>query len=129
MEPVPEMYVVEMEPTSYPRAPISKKRIWFDARTLYPMTMISYDRQGKIWKQWEGGSDYYERKPGMKWFEGTPDHFVSWYVHAHDLQSNRMSRFYCAQRVNGGYHATVDDPNLFDNFCTMEALERSQVRN
>jgi hypothetical protein len=50
-----------MEPTSYPRAPISKKRIWFDARTLYPMTMISYDRQGKIWKQWEGGSDYYEQ--------------------------------------------------------------------
>jgi len=64
MELVPEMYVVEMEPTSYPRAPISKKRIWFDARTLCPMTMISYDRQGRIWKQWEGGSDYYERKPG-----------------------------------------------------------------
>src|SRR5580658_2159416 len=116
MELVPELYVVEMEPTSYPRAPISKKRIWFDARTLYPMTMISYDRQGKIWKQWEGGSDYYERKPGMKWFEGTPDHFVSWsHVHAHDLQSNRMSRFYCAQTVPGGYHATVDDPGLFDN--------------
>ena len=58
------------------------------------MTMISYDRQGRIWKQWEGGSDYYERKPVMKWFEGTPDHFVSWsHVHAHDLQSNRMSRF------------------------------------
>ena len=55
MELVPEMYVVEMEPTSYPRAPIGKKRIWFDARTLYPFTMISYDRQGKIWKQWEGG--------------------------------------------------------------------------
>jgi Protein of unknown function (DUF1329) len=130
MELVPEMYVVEMEPTSYPRAPIGKKRIWFDGRTLYPMTMISYDRQGRIWKQWEGGSDYYERKPGMKWFEGTPDHFVSWsHVHAHDLQSNRMSRFYCAQTVPGGYHATVDDPSLFDNFCTMEALERSQVRN
>jgi hypothetical protein len=92
--------------------------------------MISYDRQGKVWKQWEGGSDYYERKPGMKWFEGIPDHFVSWsHVHAHDLQSNRMSRFYCAQTVPGGYHASVDDPSLFDNFCTMEALERSQVRN
>jgi len=40
-----------------------------------------------------------------------------------------MSRFYCAQTVPGGYHAIVDDPSLFDNFCTMEALERSQVRN
>ena len=44
----------------------------------------------------------------MKWFEGTPDHFVSWsHVHAHDLQSNRMSRFYCAQTVPGRYHAIV----------------------
>ena len=125
MELIPEMYVVDMEPTSYPRAPIGKKRIWFDARTMYPATMISYDRQGKIWKQFEGGGDYYERKPGMKWIEGTPDHFVSWsHVHAHDLQSNRMSRSYYAQTVPGGYYATVDDPSLFNNFCTMEALER-----
>ena len=44
----------------------------------------------------------------MKWFEGTPGHFVSWsQVHAHDLQSNRMSRFYCAQMVPGRYHAIV----------------------
>ena len=40
-----------------------------------------------------------------------------------------MSRFYCAHTVRGGYHATVNDPSLFNNFCTMEALERSQVRN
>ncbi len=87
--------------------------------------MISYDRQGKMWKQWEGGFDYYERKPGMKWIEGTPDHFWSWtHVHAHDLQSNRMSRFYYAQTVPGGYHATVDDARLFGDFCAMEALER-----
>ena len=118
MELVPEMYVVEMEPTSYPRAPIGKKRIWFDARTLYPFTMISYDRQGKIWKQWEGGGDYYQRKQGMKWIEGTPDTFVSWsYVHAHDLQSNRMSRFYYAQTVPGGYYATVDSPKFLKTFA------------
>jgi len=130
MELVPEVYVIEMEPTSYPHAPISKKRIWFDTRTLYPITMICYDRQGRMWKQWESGSDYYERKPGMQWIEGIPDHFVSWsYVHAHDLQTNRMSRFYCAQTVPGGFHASVDDQSLFDNFCTMEALERSSVRN
>jgi hypothetical protein len=108
MELVPEAYVVELEPVAYPRAPIGKKRIWYDARTLTPLTMISYDRQGKVWKQWEGGFDYYERKPGMKWIEGVPEHFWSWtHVHAHDLQNNRMSRFYYAQTVPGGYHATV----------------------
>ena len=125
MELVPEVYVVEMEPVMYPRAPIGKKRIWYHAATLCPLTMISYDRQGKMWKQWEGGFDYYERKPGMQWTEGVPDHFWSWtHVHAHDLQSNRMSRFYYAETVPGGYHATVDDPRLFGDFCSMEALER-----
>jgi hypothetical protein len=34
MELLPETYIVELEPIAYPRAPISKKRIWFDARTL-----------------------------------------------------------------------------------------------
>jgi hypothetical protein len=47
MELVPDMYVVEMEPTSYPRAPIGKKRIWFDARTLYPMTIGDVGDQTK----------------------------------------------------------------------------------
>ena len=125
MELVPEAYVVELQPVAYPRAPIGKKRIWYDARTLTPLTMISYDRQGKVWKQWEGGFDYYERKPGMTWIEGVPEHFWSWtHVHAHDLQSNRMSRFYYAQTVPGGFHATVDDARLFGDFCSIEALER-----
>jgi hypothetical protein len=56
--------------------------------------MISYDRQGKVWKQWEGGFDYYERKPGMKWIEGVPEHFWSWtHVHAHDLLNNQCRAF------------------------------------
>ena len=37
---------------------------------------------------------------------------------------DRMSRFYYAQTVPGGYYATVDDPSLFEKFCTIEALER-----
>jgi hypothetical protein len=41
-----------------------------------------------------------------------------------DLQSNRMSRFYYAQTVPGGYRATVDDARLFGDFCSIEALER-----
>ena len=35
-----------------------------------------------------------------------------------------MSRFYYAQTVPGGYYATVDSPRLFEDFCTIEALER-----
>jgi len=125
MELVPEVYIVEMSPTHYPRSPYSKKRIWYDARSLGPLTMITYDRAGKEWQQWEGGFDYYERKPNYKWIEGVPDHFWSWtHVHAHDLQNQRMSRFQYVQAITGGLASTVDDPKLFDEFCSMSALRR-----
>ena len=35
-----------------------------------------------------------------------------------------MSRFYYAQTVSGGYSATVDSPRRFEDYCTIEALER-----
>ena len=35
VELIPEVLVVEAEPTGYPRAPVGKKRVAFDARTLY----------------------------------------------------------------------------------------------
>jgi hypothetical protein len=35
-----------------------------------------------------------------------------------------MSRFYYAETVPGGYHADIDNPRLFGDFCSMEALER-----
>ena len=86
MELVPEAYWSKWT-RAYPRAPIGKKRIWYDARTLNSAAMISYDRQGKVWKQWEGGFDYYDRKPGMTWIEGVPEHFWGWtHVHAHDSE-------------------------------------------
>jgi len=122
---VPECYIVEMSPTHYPRAPYSKKRIWYDARTLNPLTMITYDRQGKEWQQWEGGFDYYERKPGTPWVEGVPEKFWAWtFCHAHDLQSGRMERFQVLQQITGGFHTAVDDPKLYDEFCSMSSLRR-----
>jgi len=125
MELVPETYIVEMSPVHYPRAPYSKKRIWYHAATLCPLTMITYDRQGKMWQQWEGGFDWYKRKPGMKWIEGVPEEFWSWtHVHAHDLQDGRMSRFQIVQQIIGGYPSTVDNPKLFGEFCSMDALRR-----
>ena len=54
VELVPEAIVVEAEPTGYPRAPISKKRVWFDARTLLPLSMVSYDRRGEIYRSFDG---------------------------------------------------------------------------
>jgi|YelNatPaOPRAMG01_1025707.scaffolds.fasta_scaffold02886_16 hypothetical protein len=125
MELVPEAYVCEMEPVMYPRSPYSKKRIWYDARTLNPLTMITYDRQGKVWQQWEGGFDLYQRPQGVEWGEGVPDQFWAWtHVHAHDLQSNRMQRFQLVREITGGFKTDVDKPQLFGDYCSMTALRR-----
>jgi hypothetical protein len=125
MELVPECYIIEMKPVKYPRAPISKKRIWYDARTLCPLTMTCFDRQGKVWHQYEGGFDYYERKAGMKWGEGVPDQFWAWTLcHAHDIESNRLQRFQIVQEVTGGYQTNVDNPQFFGDYCSMDSLRR-----
>jgi hypothetical protein len=47
--------VFEGEPTGYPRAPVSKRRIYIDARNMGPVQAISYDRRGEAWKGFEGG--------------------------------------------------------------------------
>ncbi len=122
---VPECYIVEMSPTHYPRSPYSKKRIWYDARTLNPLTMITYDRQGKMWQQWEGGFDYYQKKPGYQWVDGLPDEFWEWvYVHALDLQSGRMTHFQVVREVFGGYKTGVNQNRFFDEYCSMDSLRR-----
>jgi len=54
VELVPEAIVVDAEPTHYPRAPVSRKRIWFDARTGLPLSMVTYDRQGLPFKSFDG---------------------------------------------------------------------------
>jgi len=79
-----------------------------------------------MWKQWEGGFDCNARKPGMKCIEGVPEHFWSWthVHHAHDPQNNRMSPFYRAQEVPGGYHVDIDNPRLFGDLCSIETQER-----
>ena len=109
----------------YPRAPIGKKRIWYHAATLCPLTMISYDRQGKMWKQWEGGFDYYERKPGMKWIEGCPDQFWSGRTCMRTICRATVCRASTMRRrCPAATMPPQDDPRLFGDFCSMEALER-----
>jgi hypothetical protein len=122
---VPECYITEMSPTHYPRSPYSKKRIWYDARTLNPLTMITYDRQGKPWQQWEGGFDYYQRKPGYEWTDGLADNFWEWvFVHAFDMQSGRMERFQVHREIFGGFKTGLNNPAFFEEYCSMDALRR-----
>ena len=60
VELVPEAIVVEAEPVRFPRAPVSRKRVWFDARTLLPIGMVSYDRRGQPYRSFDGAFGLYE---------------------------------------------------------------------
>ena len=43
----------DSEPTGYPRAPVSKKRIWIDVRNGMYVAYNTFDRRGEIWKTFE----------------------------------------------------------------------------
>lgn len=123
VELVPEAVVVEAEPTSYPRAPVSKKRVWFDARTLLPLSMVSYDRRGQIFRSFDGAFSFYEHKD-KKVMDGAHPYWSWTRVHAHDIQTHRMTRLAQVSAISGGYRTTVNDPAVYDRYLTRTALLR-----
>ena len=93
-ELIPECLVVEAEPTGYARAPVSKKRTWIDARNGMFVAYITYDRRGEIWKSFEAGyARYSNAKTTLKMDPTAIRPGPGYYVHSHDIQANRMSRF------------------------------------
>ncbi len=125
-ELVPEAIIVDYEPVKYPRSPISKKRTWFDARTMQPLVTNTYDRQGKLWQQWEGGFAWYDKADGgVEWPTGAPDKFWWWtHVIPYDIQSNTCSRMQLTPEITGGYKIRINDPGIFEEYCSMSALRR-----
>jgi hypothetical protein len=126
MELVPEGYVVEMEPVGYPNCPYSKKRSWFDARTGIVPLIVTYDRESKPFHQCEWFYDYAVRKPGIQWPEGMPDSFWASYLnmHMYDMKSGRMSRMGIVPEISGGLRSSIDNPRLYEQFCTLDAIRR-----
>ncbi len=126
MELVPEVYIVDLEPVKYPRSPYGRKRIWFDARTLTPLTMSSYDRQGKLWKQWEGAFGLYQNKSGQWPDKGEP--YWSWtHVINQDIQSGTTTMLQQVKEIYGGHQISVDDPKVFTEWCSPDALKSHGV--
>ncbi|MEE4146986.1 MAG: DUF1329 domain-containing protein [Halieaceae bacterium] len=123
MELIPETIVVEAEPTGFPRAPVSKKRVWIDTRNMMFIAYVTYDRRGELWKSFEPAFSQYVQGDTVK-MDG--DHPVwSWnHVHTHDIQTNRMSRFYQAEEVRGGFRSGYNQGDLFDRYMTVPAIRR-----
>ena len=43
---------------------------------------------------------------------------------SHDIQTNRMSRFYQAKEVRGGFNSGFNQPDLYDRYMTEQAIRR-----
>jgi hypothetical protein len=124
VELVPEAIVCEAEPTGYARAPISKKRVWFDARTGLPLCMVTYDRKGEMFKSFDGAYSVYDDK-GKQVMDGAYPYWSWTHVHAHDVQSNHMSRLKQVQEISGGWKWWVNRGlDVYDDFLTKSALRR-----
>ncbi|MES1945538.1 hypothetical protein PC39_15524 [Salinisphaera sp. PC39] len=123
VELVPEAIVVDAEPTGFERAPVGKKRVWFDARTGLPIAMNSYDRKGQVYRSFDGAYALYQ--DGDKAVMDGDDPYWSWgHVHAFDIQTGRMSRLEQVREIAGGHRTKVNDPSTYDQYLTRNSLRR-----
>ena len=123
-EVMPDVIVLEAEPVGYPRAPISKRRIYIDARAMVAFNGISYDRRGELFKSFEQGNGISIGRDGTEIKPHNGKKIWSWNtVLAHDVQSNRVSLIELA-KSSGGYDTHYDDPNDYDRFLTVSAMRR-----
>jgi hypothetical protein len=123
MELCPEVLIVEAEPVGYSRAPVSKKRVWIDVRNMMYVGYITYDRRGDIWKSFEPQYSLYE-KGDLKVMDGKHTAWSWTGVHCHDVQSNRMTRFVQAKKVQGGYTSGYNRDGLIDKYLNNQAIQR-----
>ena len=123
VELVPEVIVIEAEPTGFPRAPIGRKRVWFDARTLLPLAMTSYDRRGEIFRHFDGAYSMYD-DGRMRIMDGHQPYWSWTTVHAYNVQTNRMTRIEQVSEVAGGHRMRVNDENIYEKYLTVTALRR-----
>lgn len=123
VELVPEAIVVDAEPLSYPRAPVGRKRVWFDARTLLPLAMTSYDRRGEPFRFFDGAFSVYDDGRGRVMDGKHP--YWSWStLHAYNIQTSRMTRVEQVRELPGGHGMRVNDPSIYDKYLTIAAIQR-----
>jgi len=122
---VPEVIVVEAEPVAYPNAPVSRRRIYVDARNMNVLQAITYDRHGEMWKSFETGSG--QRLAGTE-AERCSDGRIEWsfnWLISHDIQANRVTRVLQAEQCRGNWRTRLDpELDLVSEFMTEQALRR-----
>jgi len=120
----PEVIVVEAEPIGFPRAPVSKKRVWLDVRNMAPIAYVTYDRRGELWRSFEIGFSQ-QKKGDVANLDSKGNPEWSWsYVHAQDVQTNRFTRFNQAEKIQGGLKTSFNSEDAYDKYLTIQAIRR-----
>ncbi len=125
----PEVIVTSCEPTGYPRSPVSKRVAYVDARNGMAASNIRYDRQGKLWSNFEMAHGQFKGggKDGKRLIVGADGKSPAWswtYVHIYDFQNRRMSLCNHSKGAAGVQARFQADPDwLFDTYCTQQALQ------
>lgn len=122
VEMVPEVISVECEPTGFPRAPVSKKRVWFDARNQLLAGMITYDRRGKPFRSFDGAYAQYETAT-QRFMDGKHPYWSWGHVTCSNIQTGEVTRLEQVRRLNE--HASGgNDPKIYERYMTQTALIR-----
>lgn len=122
VELVPEAIIVEAEPVKFPRAPISKKRVWFDARNQVVVGMVTYDRQGKPFRSFDGVYSLYESN-GKRHMDGKHPYWSWTHVTASNIQSGSVTRLEQVKALED-HRSGANDPGIYDRYLTQAALLR-----
>jgi hypothetical protein len=123
VELVPEAIECTAEPVKFTRAPVSRKHVWFDARTQLPIAMITYDRRGEPFHSFDGAYALYE-DGGQRFMDGEHPYWSWAHVHALDVQSGRMTRLEQVRAISEGHKTLVNDGSIYERYLTQAALMR-----
>lgn len=121
VELVPEAIIVEAEPVKFPRAPVSKKRVWFDARTQCVIGMVTYDRKGQPYRSFDGAYSLYDAG-GKKFMDGKHPYWSWAHVTASDIQTGSVTRLEQVRQLENSHFSGANDPRIYDRYLTQKAL-------
>jgi hypothetical protein len=88
-----------------------------------PVAMVTYDRQGKPFRSFDGCYGLYE--DGENKFMDGKHPYWSWaYLHAYEFQSGRMTRIEQVRELDSGHTSSANNDSIYDDYLTHAALQR-----
>ncbi len=123
VELIPESIRVEARPTGFPRAPVSRKEVWFDARNQVVVGMVTYDRRDQPYRSFDGAYSLYEAGD-RKVMDGAHPYWSWCHATVSDIQTGRVTRLEQVRSVDETHFSRANDPTMYDNYLTQTALIR-----